>query len=52
LPICAAGKKIRDDKGYGKQIESYIREYSAAEFTHRYCPDCYEKVMEELGEDA
>ncbi len=52
LPICAACKKIRDDKGYWKQIESYIREHSEAEFTHSYCPDCYQRVMEELDKDA
>ena len=34
LPICASCKKIRDDRGYWKQIESYIREHSDAEFTH------------------
>ena len=30
LPICSSCKKIRDDKGYWKQIESYIREHSEA----------------------
>ncbi len=40
LPICASCKKIRDDKGYWKQIESYIRDHSEAEFSHGICPDC------------
>lgn len=40
LPICAQCKKIRDDQGYWKQIERYIREHSDAEFTHGICPDC------------
>jgi len=40
LPICASCKKIRDDKGYWNQIESYIREHSEVEFTHGVCPDC------------
>jgi len=52
LPICAACKKIRDDKGYWNQIESYIREHTEAEFTHSYCPDCYRKVMAELDKHA
>lgn len=28
LPICAACKKIRDDKGYWKQIERYLRTHT------------------------
>ena len=44
LPICAACKKIRDDKGYWNQIESYIREHSEAEFSHGICPDCAKKL--------
>lgn len=44
LPICAACKKIRDDKGYWNRIESYIRDHSEAQFTHGLCPDCAEKI--------
>jgi len=40
LPICASCKKIRDDKGYWNQIESYIRDHSDAEFSHGLCPEC------------
>ena len=40
LPICSSCKKIRDDKGYWKQIELYIHEHSEAEFSHGVCPDC------------
>lgn len=40
LPICASCKKIRDDKGYWQQVETYIREHSEADFTHSICPDC------------
>ena len=43
LPICATCKKIRDDKGYWSQIESYIRQHSEAEFSHSICPDCAKK---------
>lgn len=43
LPICASCKKIRDDKGYWYQIESYIKEHSEAEFSHGICPECAEK---------
>lgn len=44
LPICASCKKIRDDKGYWNQIESYIREHSEVEFSHGLCPDCAKKL--------
>ena len=46
LPICASCKKIRDDKGYWTQIESYIRVHSEADFSHGFCPDCARKWME------
>jgi hypothetical protein len=44
LPICASCKKIRDDKGYWNQIETYIRDHSEAEFSHSFCPDCARKL--------
>jgi PAS domain S-box-containing protein len=43
LPICAGCKKIRDDKGYWSQVESYIQKHSEATFTHGMCPDCVKK---------
>ena len=43
LPICASCKKIRDDKGYWNQIESYLKKHSEAEFSHSMCPECSDK---------
>jgi len=40
LPICATCKKIRDDKGYWNQIETYLCAHSEVEFTHGICPEC------------
>ena len=40
LPICSHCKKIRDDKGYWNQIESYVQKHSNAEFSHGICPEC------------
>lgn len=45
IPICANCKKIRDDKGYWNQIESYIKDHSEASFTHGICPKCLNKEM-------
>ena len=44
LPICATCKKIRDDKGYWKQLEDYISDHSEATFTHGICADCARKI--------
>ena len=43
LPICSYCKKIRDDKGYWKQIEGYIQEHSEAKFSHSLCRECAKK---------
>lgn len=47
LPICAWCKKIRDDRGYWNQIETYIKEHSEAEFSHSICPECMEKLKKD-----
>ncbi|HWR59708.1 MAG TPA: PAS domain S-box protein, partial [Thermodesulfovibrionales bacterium] len=44
IPVCAWCRKIRDDKGYWEQVESYIEKRSDARFTHGICPECYKKV--------
>ncbi|MFH1155254.1 MAG: PAS domain-containing protein [Pseudomonadota bacterium] len=43
LPICSYCKRIRDDKGYWNQLESYIRDHSDAEFSHGICQECAKK---------
>jgi len=50
LPICASCKNIRDDKGYWKQMESYIRDHSEAEFSHGICPECMKKLYPDIYE--
>jgi HAMP domain-containing protein len=52
LPICSWCKRIRDDKGYWKQVEVYVSEHSEADFTHGICPECLKKTSKEFfGED-
>lgn len=51
LPICTSCKKIRDDKGYWNQIESYIRSYCDVEFSHCVCPECAKKLYPDLVDD-
>ena len=48
LPICASCKKIRDDKGYWRQIEQYITEHSEALFSHGLCPECAKKALSRI----
>ncbi|MHB8522216.1 MAG: response regulator [Limisphaerales bacterium] len=52
VPICASCKKIRDDQGFWKQVETYVAEHSEAKFSHGLCPDCARKLYPELYEDA
>jgi len=51
LPICASCKKIRDDKGYWSQLETYISNHSSARFSHGFCPECEEKAMKRLDDE-
>ncbi len=53
LPICAYCKKIRDDEGKERgtgdwiEIEEYIKQRTATDFTHGVCQDCYDDFMEQ-----
>lgn len=50
IPICASCKKVRDDRGYWNQIETYLSVHSEAEFSHGICPDCRVILYPELDE--
>ena len=50
LPICSSCKKVRDDRGYWSQIESYLGAHSEAAFSHSICPECEKKLYPELGD--
>jgi len=51
LPICASCKRIRDDRGYWNQLESYVSKHTDASFTHSICPECAQKLYPEIMED-
>ena len=40
LPICGFCKKIRDEHGVWRQLESFITERSSARFSHTFCREC------------
>ncbi|MBN2536601.1 MAG: response regulator [Spirochaetales bacterium] len=52
LPICSFCKKIRDDQGYWKQIEVYMKEHSDANFSHSICPKCAKKYYPHLYKET
>jgi sigma-B regulation protein RsbU (phosphoserine phosphatase) len=45
LPMCCYCKKVRDDQNYWQQVDNYITEHFAVEFSHGICPSCYEKIV-------
>ena len=48
VPICAHCKKVRDDKGFWRQVESYVQEHSEAQFSHGICPACIKETYGDL----
>ena len=50
LPICAYCKRIRDDRNYWSQLETYLGQHSDVTFSHGICPSCLERVMSESNE--
>lgn len=49
LPICSYCKKVRDDKNYWQQVDSYISKHSEVEFSHSICPTCFDRVMKKTN---
>ncbi len=45
LPICSYCKKVRDDRNYWHEVETYVSQRSAATFSHGVCPDCRNGVL-------
>jgi hypothetical protein len=43
LPYCSACKKVRDDRGYWKQLELYLEEHTVTQFSRGLCRDCLPK---------
>lgn len=51
LPICMECKKIRDLEGNWQRLERYISDRSEARFSHGYCPDCGQAVLNKLTKE-
>jgi phosphoserine phosphatase RsbU/P len=52
LPICCYCKKIRDDKNYWHQVESYVAHHADVRFSHGICPECSQKLLKEIASEA
>ena len=54
LPICAACKQIRNERGEWEVMEKYITAHSEAQFSHSVCPECarklYPQYLDEPGD--
>lgn len=54
LPICCRCKKVRakdadcNDPQAWKEIEGYISENANVDFTHSYCPECYQDELKNI----
>ena len=44
VPICCYCKKIRNDSGYWKQVESYLMKHLDISLSHGICPECFSKL--------
>ena len=50
LSIGASCKKIRNEQGQWEGLEVYIRNRSAADFSHGLCPECLQKFYPEFSQ--
>ena len=51
LPMCAHCKKIRNDRDYWQQLDTYISDHSNVQVSHSICPDCFERTIRQGFED-
>ena len=48
LPICSYCRKIRNDRGYWNELETYLSQHTDAKMGHAICLDCLSKEMLEM----
>lgn len=51
LTVCASCKKVRDNKGHWKLIESNFKDDSEAGFSHGICDNCAKKLYPEIYDE-
>jgi PAS domain-containing protein len=50
IRICSVCKKVCDEATSWSQLETYFKARWGVDFSHGYCPDCYQDVVKELQE--
>ncbi|MEP6669789.1 MAG: GAF domain-containing protein [Chthoniobacter sp.] len=50
LPVCGGCHRIRDDEQYCHELEGYFARHSGTKFPHGICPECAERLGQELKE--
>lgn len=50
VPMCAWCKKIRNDQQYWESVEKYFDSQMNLDVTHGICPECAQKLREEIDE--
>lgn len=50
LPMCSYCHKVRDDKDFWHQVDSYLQSRTPAEISHGICPACYETEVRPMLE--
>lgn len=48
IPICAACKSVRNDKGFWETVETYVERQTHTTFTHGLCPNCLAEARAQL----
>lgn len=52
IPICSNCKKVRDDKESWLLVETYFKEHWDLEFSHAFCPECYQVELDKMEREA
>jgi len=48
IHICAICKKVKDDQNSWVHLESYFKNNWDVEFSHGFCPECFESELDRL----
>jgi phosphoserine phosphatase RsbU/P len=51
LPICSYCKKIRNDRNYWQQVDTYLGEHAGTRVSHGICPDCHRQHVKPAIEE-
>lgn len=52
LPLCCGCKKVRDDRGYWRELDNYFSERLDLQMSHGFCPECLARLYPQLSESG